>query len=148
MSVHLAGYSLVTVQPVAWGDMDAFQHVSNIVYFRYFQDARVEYFLRLGWWDYLDQTGIGPIVHSISARYRQAVTFPDTLIVGTRVLELGDDRFRLHHRLVSQKTGEITTEGETTVVCFHYQQQTKYPLPEVIRNKLLAIENNPALLKG
>ena len=35
-------------RPVRWGDMDAFQHVNNTVYFRWFECARLEYFQAVG----------------------------------------------------------------------------------------------------
>ena len=35
----------VSVQiPVAWGDMDAFGHVNNTVYLRWFETARIAFF--------------------------------------------------------------------------------------------------------
>ena len=34
--------------PVQWGDMDAFQHVNNTVYLRWFETARIAYFERTG----------------------------------------------------------------------------------------------------
>ena len=37
----------VTVRiPVQWGEMDAYGHVNNTVFFRYFESARVEYLER------------------------------------------------------------------------------------------------------
>ena len=39
-------YPVVIEIPVAWGEMDAFQHLNNIVYFRYFESARIAYFER------------------------------------------------------------------------------------------------------
>ncbi len=137
---HLENFSVIWNQPVAWGDMDSFQHVSNIVYFRYLQDARVDFFQKLGWWEYHAQTGIGPIVHSTSARYRRAVTFPDTLLIGTRIIELGTDRIKLQQRIVSTKTNEIVTEGETLTVCFDYRKQEKSPLPQSIIQMIHQLE--------
>jgi acyl-CoA thioester hydrolase len=34
-------YHIVLTQDVIWGDMDAFQHVNNTVYLRYFETARI-----------------------------------------------------------------------------------------------------------
>ena len=34
---------------VAWGDMDSYAHVNNVVYFRYFENARIAYLDRIGW---------------------------------------------------------------------------------------------------
>jgi acyl-CoA thioester hydrolase len=33
----------VTHIPIRWGDMDAYGHVNNTVYFRYMEQARVEW---------------------------------------------------------------------------------------------------------
>ena len=41
-------YPLVLSEDVIWGDMDAYGHVNNKVYFRYFEDARIAYFDRIG----------------------------------------------------------------------------------------------------
>jgi acyl-CoA thioester hydrolase len=55
----LKNYPVVIEIPIAWGDMDAFQHVNNIVYFRYFESARIAYFEKLNLNDQMIQTGIG-----------------------------------------------------------------------------------------
>ena len=39
MSDPLAGFPVVVDIPVAWGEMDAFGHVNNVMYFRYFETA-------------------------------------------------------------------------------------------------------------
>ena len=56
--------------PVAWGEMDAMGHVNNIIYFRYFETVRIEYFNRLGMMDYQRESGIGPILASTEYRYK------------------------------------------------------------------------------
>jgi hypothetical protein len=33
----------ITKMPIRWGDMDAYGHVNNTVYFRYMEQARVEW---------------------------------------------------------------------------------------------------------
>src|SRR5713101_5227720 len=58
----LAGYSVIVELSVAWGDMDSYRHVNNVVYFRYFENARLEYFRRLDWFVYEKETGVGPIL--------------------------------------------------------------------------------------
>ena len=37
----LADFPVTVEIPVAWGDMDAMGHVNNVVYFRYFETARI-----------------------------------------------------------------------------------------------------------
>jgi acyl-CoA thioesterase FadM len=37
---NLNDFAIVQSQTVAWGEMDAFAHVNNIVYYRYFESVR------------------------------------------------------------------------------------------------------------
>src|SRR5437016_14684059 len=103
----LADFPVVVEQAVVWGDMDSYQHVNNAVYFRYFENARLEYFRRMGWFDYEERTGIGPILAATEARFRKPLTYPDTISVGVRVAELGADRFPMEHRIESQRLHAI-----------------------------------------
>ena len=136
----LAGFPVVIDQPVDWGDMDAFGHVNNVAYFRYFENARIEYFRRIGWWACLSETGIGPIVGSTRARFRRPVKYPDTLRAGAKVLSIGADRLTFRHVLVSRATGEMVTEGDAVVVCIDYRANAKVPVPEELRRRIEALE--------
>lgn len=132
-------------QAVAWGDMDAFGHVNNVVYFRYFENARLEYFSRVGWWDLQDTLGVGPIVASTSARFRRALTYPDTIRIGARIKQLGTDRFVMEHRIVSTKLGEVATEGEVVVVAFDYRTKMKAPLPPELLERIQRVQDLDSL---
>ncbi|MBU2038447.1 MAG: thioesterase family protein, partial [Gammaproteobacteria bacterium] len=55
-------YPVVIEVPVAWGEMDAFQHVNNTQFFRYFESARVQYFDNLKILDYMNNYARGPIL--------------------------------------------------------------------------------------
>ena len=39
----LKGFAVIYEQKVEWGDMDAFNHVNNVVYYNYAQRARIHY---------------------------------------------------------------------------------------------------------
>ncbi|MFO0968789.1 MAG: thioesterase family protein [Gemmataceae bacterium] len=136
----LPDYPVVIRQPVDWGDMDAYRHVNNVVYFRYFENVRLEYFERLDWRGFEKETGVGPIVASIQARYRRAVTYPDTLWVGARLSKMEEDRFTLAHRIVSEALEDWTTEGQVVVVTFVYATGKKTPIPDEMRRRIEAVE--------
>src|SRR6516165_7929560 len=123
----LAGFPVIVEQAVVWGEMDSYRHVNNVVYFRYFESARVEYFTRLDWPAYEQETGIGPILGSIQARFRRPLTYPDTISVGVRVIDMAEDRFTLEHLIVSHAQQAPVTEGQGTVVTFHYGRGEKVP---------------------
>lgn len=40
---ELKQYPVIYEQTVAWGDMDAFGHVNNAMYYRYVESARLAY---------------------------------------------------------------------------------------------------------
>lgn len=136
----LAGFPVIVELPVVWGEMDSYRHVNNVVYFRYFECARLDYFLRLDWFEYEKETGIGPILATTHARFRKPLTYPDTIWVGARVSSLGADRFTLDHRIVSRQLQAVVTEGQGTVVSYSYREQKKAPLPDEIRRRILALE--------
>jgi acyl-CoA thioester hydrolase len=136
----LAGFPVEIEQTVAWGEMDFYRHVNNIVYFRYFENARIEYLGRLGWGAPEWAPGVGPILAAVSARFRRPLTFPDTVRIGTRLLRMDEDRFTLEHRVVSRAQNAVTTEGEGTVVTFDYARGEKVPVPEELRRRIAALE--------
>ena len=136
----LAGFSVIVEVPVAWGDMDWFRHVNNIVFFRYFESARIEYLERIGFRQETENGGVGPILHSTQARFRRPVEWPDTVIVGARTVDVGDDRFTQEYRLVSRASGEIAAEGGAVLVAYDYANGRKAPLPPRVVDAIRQIE--------
>jgi acyl-CoA thioester hydrolase len=136
----LAGFPVVVELSVAWGDMDSYRHVNNVVYFRYFENARLEYFRRLDWFEYERQTGVGPILAATQARFRKALTYPDTILVTARAVSVETDRFHLEHRIVSKRLGAVAAEGKGTVVTYSHGAGHKVPLPEELRRRIDALE--------
>ena len=136
----LRGFPVIVVQPVVWGEMDSYQHVNNVVYFRYFENARLAYVERLRWPEFEKATGIGPILAATQARFRRALTYPDTIAIGSRVQSVAEDRFYIEHLIVSQAQGAVVTEGQGTVVSYHYGENRKVPFPEELKERIRALE--------
>jgi acyl-CoA thioester hydrolase len=141
----LAGYPVILDIPVAWGEMDAFQHVNNIVYLRYAESARIAYLEQAGLSKSMEGTGIGPILASINCRYLFPVTYPDTVRVGTRVTEIGADRFTVHFRIVSTRHGRVAAQGDSVIVSYDYRTGSKVLLPDAMRAAILALEPSLAV---
>lgn len=142
----LVGYPVVIEQNVVWGEMDAYQHVNNVVYFRYFENARLEFCERIGWSEIEDATGVGPILAATQARFRKALTFPDRISIGTKAAEVEADRFLVNHIIVSHGQQAIVTEGEGTVVSYDYREKRKAPLPEGVLRGIAALQ--PGVVPG
>jgi acyl-CoA thioester hydrolase len=137
---QLAGFPVVIELDVAWGEMDSFAHVNNVVYFRYFENARVDYLTRVGWFDLMQSTGLGPIVASTQCRFRRPVSYPDRLAVGARVITLEADRVTFEHRVVSANWNDVAAEGQAVVVCYDYRGKKKAALPDELRERIDRLE--------
>jgi acyl-CoA thioester hydrolase len=127
--------------PVAWGEMDALGHVNNIVYFRYFESARVAYLTKINFMDPAANGGVGPILASTQCDFRKALAYPDTVAIGARVTEIGGDRFTMEYRLISDNLQKIAAEGKGIIVSYNYRERRKVDLPEMIRKNIQAVES-------
>lgn len=136
----LTGFPVVIEIPVAWGEMDAFQHVNNIIYFRYFESGRIAYFERAGLMEEMAESGIGPILASASCKFKFPLTYPDRVLVGTRVGEIGTDRFVMYYRIVSTRHDRVAAEGDGVIVSYDYRMKQKAELPAAVRNRIEAME--------
>ena len=124
--------------PVAWGEMDAFGHVNNVVYFRYFESVRIEFFRRLE----VDQFGKGdfvPILAKTECNYLRPVHFPDTLLAEARVSRVGRSSLTMDYRLSSREQGEMVAQGEAVVVNVDPKTGRGVALPEHITSKIEAL---------
>lgn len=140
MKKELAGYPVVVEVPVVWGEMDAFGHVNNIVYFRYFETARIAYFEKLDVREFLERDPVGPILAETTCRFRAALSYPDRVSIGARVASIGEDRFVMRYAVFSHRLGRPAAEGEGTLVCFDYRQNRKAPVPERLRLRIAELE--------
>jgi acyl-CoA thioester hydrolase len=136
----LKTYPVVIELPVAWGEMDALRHVNNIIYFRYFESARMACFTRLGIWDYMNETGIGPILASTECKFRLPLTYPDTVSVGTRISAVESDRFVMKYVVVSHRHAKVAAEGEGLIVSYDYRALKKTSLPDEIKKRIEELE--------
>ena len=138
----LEAYPVIINIPVAWGEMDALRHVNNVVYFRYFENARIAYFEKLKFWDFMHETGIGPILAATKCKFIVPLTFPDSVMVGTRTSEIKEDRFTMEYCLVSHRLQKIAARGEAVLVTYNYRELKKAPVPEVLRRLIAEIESS------
>ncbi|OGU03687.1 MAG: hypothetical protein A2W29_05230 [Gemmatimonadetes bacterium RBG_16_66_8] len=120
--------------------MDAYGHVNNTVYFRYFESARIQYFGRCGLLDSYHKSSVGAILHSTSCRFRLALRYPDTALIGTRVSDVQDDRFTMLYRVVSKTHNTVAAEGQGIIVAFDYATRTKSRIPAEVREAIGRLE--------
>jgi acyl-CoA thioester hydrolase len=142
LPTELAGQPVVVALPVQWGDQDAFGHVNNVMHFRWFETARVEYLDRAGLGDLMSAAGagIGPILASIGCNYRRQLKHPDTILVSASIAQIGRSSMRMRHLIFSQAQQAIVADGESAIVTFDYAAQKSIPVPDDVRAKIERLE--------
>ncbi len=140
MHPDLALFPVVTEFDIGWTDMDSFDHVSNLEYFRYFQDARLQYIHRTGWLDIKRELGLGPILKTTSATYRKPLKFPDRVWVGVRAIEVQTDRVTFEHKVYSRTWNALACEGLAVIVSYDYRNECKVAIPNNVRRVIEELE--------
>lgn len=126
----------VTVRvPVAWGEMDSFHHVNNIVYLRWFETARIEWLAKVGF--ATAGQGVGPILARTEIDYRSPVVWPDTVEVSVVVTAVGRTSVTLGYRVVSEAQARaVVAEGTTVIVLFDAVTKKTVPLDDALRERI------------
>jgi acyl-CoA thioester hydrolase len=123
-------------QEIIWRDMDAFQHVNNAVYFRYFEDVRMGFFEEIGAIQYGKTHQIGPILATTRCDYRAPLEFPGRIRIGTHIEDIKPKRFTMKYAVFSESLGRVAAEGEALLVYSDYAASACCEIPELIREKL------------
>lgn len=137
--------------PVAWGDMDSFNHINNVKYLRYFESARVNLFRKFAE-DYPDvqeiqkfmtTDGIGPIVRSVELAWRYPIKYPDTITVIHKVSDISSDRFFLDGIVISHKAQKVAARIKECIVTVDYREGgVKAEIPDSVRKILQDRQNS------
>lgn len=133
---RLTAYPLHFKQQVAWGDMDAFGHVNNVLYYRYIESARIAYLKKFN----IFEQGIITVISHSDCRYLSPVFYPDQLTIGARVEELRQSAMRMSYVLYSEQQQKIVACGEAVLVCLDKATQQKTPMPELLKQQIIDFE--------
>jgi acyl-CoA thioester hydrolase len=142
MSENLKDFPINIELPILWGHMDAFQHVNNIMYFRFFESARIRYFEEIGFLKEREQEGVGPILASTGCKYISPLTYPDRIKIGAKTVSLEEDRFEMQYLIVSAQQKSVAATGEAKIVSYDYNNGKKVNLPNQIKESIIQIEKD------
>ena len=118
--------------PVRWGDMDYYGHVNNTVYFRYCEQARVEWIEQLGF-GVDPNCGSGPVVINASCTFLLPINYPATVIVKMYAGEPGRSSVMTWYELFVEGEERLYADGASKVVWMDMATNKSVPLPEGLR---------------
>ena len=118
--------------PLRWGDMDANGHVNNTVYFRFFEEARIQWLQELGF--SADGSGQGPTIITTGATFRKELLYPATLEVQTFTGVAGRSSLETFHAIVDSESDTVYCEGYAKIVWFDHDAESSIALPDSLRS--------------
>ena len=136
MSPQAAARKLVyTAQiPIRWGDMDAYQHVNNTVYFRYMEQARVEYLENLGY--AIVPRGTAPVIINASCTFLVPLTYPGRVEVRMFLGAPGRSSVASSYEIRRCDDDTLYASGEARIVWTEVASGKSAPIPEGLRAAL------------
>ena len=123
-----------SIQPVRWGDMDALGHVNNTVYFRYMEQARLEWLYALAQEGVGYLSGTGPVIVNASCTFMVPIVYPGDVEVRMYLAEAGRSSIGSHYEL--DCAGRRMAEGDAKIVWIDLASGRSVPLPDHVRAKL------------
>jgi acyl-CoA thioester hydrolase len=125
----------VARMPIRWGDMDAMGHVNNAVYFRYLEQARIE------WLSQIDcapnPAGEGPVIINAHCTFIRQLKYPGEIEVRTYLGEIGRSSFESIQeirRVDDMQT--IAAQGGAKIVWVNFRLEKSTPLSDEVRRRL------------
>jgi len=118
-----------------WSEMDMFGHINNVMFFKFMQASRVNYWeISKFHEDYLTKK-IGPLLISSACQFRKSLFYPGNISVEARVDFIKNSSMGIHHRILNDKN-EIAAEAQDVIVLFDFKKNEKVTIPENIRQSI------------
>ncbi|MDI6747122.1 MAG: thioesterase family protein [Rhodocyclaceae bacterium] len=118
--------------PVRWGDMDALGHVNNTVYFRFTEQARIDWLESLGF-AVLVGVDEGPVIINASCTFFKPITYPATVEVRTLIGKPGRSSLPTYYEIRCVGDDTLYAEGASKIVWWNPNTGKSLPLPDYIR---------------
>ena len=120
-----------TIQ-LRWGDQDLMAHINNANYFRYLEQARIEWLIKIG--APPNPRGTGPVIANAFCNFYRQLEYPGTVLAKHYIANLGSASFDTFITLErTDDLGVICAEGGATTVWVDFDQKRSVPVPDWVR---------------
>lgn len=124
--------------PIRWGDMDAYGHLNNTVYFRLMEEARVQLVEHL-LGESIASRDNGPVIVTAACTFLKPVVYPDTVRIDCYLSEPGRSSFMIYYELFAESIADAPAcTGESKVVWVNQASGKSMELPVAIRAEITA----------
>lgn len=120
-------------QHIYWGEMDAFNHVNNVTYFRYFETGRIQFFNKSGIWQLFEHEQIRIVVGKLECNFVRELVFPEEIEIAVGIKRVGNSSLVVHQKVSTDEKG-IVAHGEGIIVATDPQTGRSMPWTQVMRD--------------
>lgn len=124
--------------PIRWGDMDAYRHVNNTVYFRYMEQVRVEFMESLGY--PISPKGRAPVIINASCTFLRSLSYPGIVEVKMFLGVPGNSSIPSSYEIRLQGQDNLYATGDAKIVWTEMASGKSVPIPDPLRALLSNIE--------
>ena len=125
-------FKFQTAIKVNWGDMDAFGHVNNVIFLRYFETARAEYFSYHRIWENSGRNpSDGMVMSHIELDYRKQILYPEIITVYVGLESVQSRKFTVACSFYNSEN-ECAASGFGEFIWFDFVNGKMTSVPEKI----------------
>jgi acyl-CoA thioester hydrolase len=124
-------YANTSLIPMRWGDMDAYRHINNALYFRYMEQACAEFIGGFGF--SAPTTDSGPVLVNASCSFFRPLTYPGVVEVKMYCASPGRSSFFAFHEIRLRGEDFLYAEGQMKMVWVKRSTGKSTPLPDEFR---------------
>jgi acyl-CoA thioester hydrolase len=127
---------------VRWGELDAMNHVNNVVYFRYLETTRINWFKSQELM--MKSADTSPVLAAVSCNFRKPIHYPAKIRVTLKAHRASARRLVLDSTIVDARNPDhVYADSEATLVWFKVSpgpgQGRAVELPPQIDDAIAAI---------
>jgi len=128
---------LTLLIPIRWGDMDAYGHVNNTLYFRYMEQVRIEYLESIGY--SVPSERASPVIINAACTFLIPLTYPGIVEISMFFGAPGRSSIPSSYEIRLQGSDTLYATGDAKIVWMEATSGKSVPIPEDFRALLSAI---------
>lgn len=124
---------------IRMNDLDPLGHVSNGVFFAYYDVGRLHYLSRIN--ENIDWETIDKVIVRTECDFMESIRYNDDISVETKVIEIGNKSFKMMQRIVDNRTGKIKSTCLSVLSGYDKQNNVSKAITEEFKEKVATFEN-------
>ncbi|CAN5869374.1 thioesterase family protein [soil metagenome] len=125
---------------IDWSELDLFGHVNNVMFMKYAQAARVNYWENSGIYSELKKNKIGPMLVSVACQFKKQLLYPGNVTIRSGMEFIRNTSFSIHHKMYDDQ-GDLVAEAQDVIVMFDFNKNEKTAVPQVMREAAEKLES-------